>query len=456
MAEHLSIHATAKSIVGTPFLDDRGFTTTGAAFRLQTTWKKLMKVVVLGAGLSGVLCAYYLNKDGFDVTVVDRQPVAANETSHANGSLICLGHSYPWASPAAPGILLKSLMRDDQALRLSLKFSPRMWAWLFKFLLECPRNRADRHAASRLRLASYSQSLMGEVVDDAKLQFHHTDRGLLYIYRNESTMKHGVEQMRVLENNGLPIRIVNPTEVAAIEPSLEPVKNEFVGAVYVPSDGTGDARLFTVELAKALEGRGVKFLYNTDVKGLNVASDRVVSVETSRGPIEAETFVVAMGSYSPLLLRPHGIKLDVFPVKGYSMTVPIENLDQAPVIGGLDEDNLLAFSCLGDKLRLTATAQFVGYDTSHAASDFRHMTQAAKSLYPTIGNYSKAKYWAGLRPATPDGNTRFGSAKYPNLILNTGQGSMGWTMACGSGRITADLVAGRKPAIDIREMVLRN
>ncbi|KVU60304.1 D-amino acid dehydrogenase [Burkholderia cepacia] len=415
-----------------------------------------MKVVVLGAGLSGVLSAYYLNKDGHDVTVVDRQPIAANETSHANGSLICLGHSYPWASPAAPGILLKSLIHDDQALRLSPKLSPRMWSWLLKFLLECPRSRADRHAASRLRLAAYSQSLMASVIDDAKLQFHHTDRGLLYIYRNESTMKHGVEQMRVLEENGLPIKIINADEVAAIEPSLRPVKSEFVGAVYVPSDGTGDARLFTVELAKTLEARGVKFLYNADIRGLNVAGGRVVSVDTSRGSIAADTFVAAMGSYTPLLLRSHGIKLDIFPVKGYSMTIPIDNPDEAPVIGGLDEDNLLAFSRLGDKLRLTATAQFVGYDTSHTVDDFRHMTQAAKSLYPTIGDYANAKYWAGLRPATPDGNTRFGPAKYPNLILNTGQGSMGWTMACGSGRVTADIVAGRRPAIDISEMVFRN
>lgn len=413
-----------------------------------------MKVVIMGAGLSGILTAYYLNREGIDVEVVDRQPIAANETSHANGSLICLGHSYPWGSPAAPGIMLKSLLRDDQALRVSLKFSPRMWSWLFKFLLECPRSRADRHAASRLRLATYSQSLMPDVIANAKLAFHHIDRGLLYIYRTEATMTHGLEQMRVLERNGLPIKVVNADEVAAIEPSLLPVKNEFIGAVYVPSDGTGDARLFTVELSKELERRGVKFSYNTSIERLNVEGGRVQSISTSKGVVKGNAFVVAMGSYSPLLVRSHGIKLDVFPVKGYSMTVPITNESVAPVVGGLDEDNLLAFSRLGDRLRLTATAQFTGYDTKHSPSDFRYMTNAAKSLFPTIGDYSKSKYWAGLRPATPDGNTRFGTARYPNLFLNTGQGSMGWTMACGSGRVTADLITGRQPEIDIREMRL--
>ncbi|MDN7559104.1 D-amino acid dehydrogenase [Burkholderia orbicola] len=413
-----------------------------------------MKVVVMGAGLSGILTAYYLNREGMDVEVVDRQPIAANETSHANGSLICLGHSYPWGSPAAPGIMLKSLLRDDQALRVSLRFSPRMWSWLFKFLLECPRSRADKHAASRLRLAAYSQSLMPDVIADARLQFHHTDKGLLYIYRSETTMKHGLEQMRVLERNGLPIRVIDADEVARIEPSLAPVKNEFIGAVFVPSDGTGDARLFTVELARVIEERGVKFSYDTSIDALNIEGDRIQSISTSRGQITGDAFVVAMGSYSPLLLRRYGIKLDVFPVKGYSMTVPITNDEVAPTVGGLDEDNLLAWSRLGDQLRLTATAQFTGYDTAHTPQDFRYMTAAAKSLFPTIGDYAKSKYWAGLRPATPDGNTRFGLARFRNLYLNTGQGSMGWTMACGSGRVAADLIMGRSPQIDIKEMRL--
>lgn len=412
-----------------------------------------MKVVVLGAGLAGVPTAYHLLKDGHEVTVVDRQPGAALETSFANGSLLCLGHSYPWASPAAPKILIKSLVRRDQALRISPRLDPRMWMWLLKFLRECPRHRADMHAATRLRLATYSLQVLKDVSADTKFDYHHTDKGLLYVYRTQHSMDEGVRQMNVLKQNGLDVRVIGPKEVAALEPALAPVQDALVGAVFIPADGTGDARLFTQELSRVCAERGVKFLYSTEVNGLQVDGSRALGVVTSQGVVPADAVVVAMGSFSPLLLRRYGVKLDVFPVKGYSLTVPIDRAEEAPVIGGLDEDNLLAFSVLGDRLRLTATAEFVGYDRSHSASDFRYMTKAAKDLFPTIGDYSKAEQWAGLRPATPDGNPLFGATALSNVFLNTGHGSMGWTMSCGSGKITADLVSGRKADIDLSGML---
>ncbi len=414
-----------------------------------------MKVVVLGAGLAGVPTAYYLAKDGHEVTVIERQPGAGLETSFANGSLLCLGHSYPWASPAAPGVLLKSMFRRDQALRIAPRLNPRMWVWLLKFLAECPRSRADKHAASRLRLAAYSQQVMKQVVAETGIDFFHTDKGLLYVYRTEHSMNEGIRQMSVLERNGLGIRVIDAKEVARIEPALLPVRDKLLGAVYVPADGTGDAQLFTAELARVTAERGVKYLYGTTVQRLDVDGQRVRAVMTSAGRIEADAVVVAMGSYSPLLLRPHGIRADVFPVKGYSMTVPIDNPRVAPTVGGLDEDNLLAFSVLGDRLRLTATAEFTGYDLRHAPSDFRYMTQAAKDLFPTIGDYARAKLWCGLRPATPDGNPLLGRTSLHNLFLNTGHGSMGWTMSCGSGKIAADLVSGRAADIDIKEMIVQ-
>jgi D-amino-acid dehydrogenase len=412
-----------------------------------------MKVVVLGAGLAGVPTAYYLLKDGHEVTVVDRQPSAALETSFANGSLLCLGHSYPWASPAAPKILIKSLVRRDQALRISPRIDPRMWMWLLKFLAECPRHRADMHAATRLRLATYSLHVLKDVSADTKFDYHHTDKGLLYVYRTRHAMDEGVRQMNVLKRNGLDVRVITPKEVATLEPALARVSEALVGAVFIPSDGTGDARVFTQELARVCAERGAKFLYDTTADGLTLVGSRVRAVETSRGSLPADAVVVAMGSFSPLLLRRYGVKLDVFPVKGYSLTVPIDRPCEAPVIGGLDEDNLLAFSVLGDRLRLTATAEFVGYDRSHTAADFRYMTKAAQDLFPTIGDYSKAVQWAGLRPSTPDGNPVFGPTTLSNLFLNTGHGSMGWTMSCGSGKITADLVAGRKADIDLTGML---
>jgi D-amino-acid dehydrogenase len=412
-----------------------------------------MKVLVLGAGLAGIPSAYYLARDGHDVTVIDRQSSAAMETSFANGSLLCQGHSYPWASPAAPRIMVKSFFRNDQALRIAPKVDPRMWSWLIKFLCECPRARADKHAATRLRLASYSQDVMREVLNDTQIEFFHTDKGLLYVYRTQHSMDEGLRQMRVLEQAGLKIEVVSGARVAELEPALKPVADKLVGGVYVPSDGTGDARLFTSELARVCAERGVKFMFNTQVLGLNVENNKVLSVSTSKGVISADVIVVAMGSYSSVLLRKYGVKIDVFPVKGYSMTVPIERPEEAPTMGGLDEDNLLAFSVLGDRLRLTATAEFTGYDMRISPEDFRYMTQAAKDLFPTIGDYSKAELWCGLRPATPDGNPLFGSTQISNVFLNTGHGSQGWTMSCGSGKVTADLVAGRKPDIDMSGMM---
>jgi D-amino-acid dehydrogenase len=412
-----------------------------------------MKVVVLGAGLAGVPAAYYLSQAGHEVTVVDRQPGAALETSFANGSLLCLGHSYPWASPAAPGVLMRSLTRQDQALRLSPRLDPRMWAWLLRFLRECTSARADRNAASRLRIGTYSLEVMKSVISDANLSFHHTAKGLLYVYRTEHAMEEGVRQMRVLEKNGLPIRVVNAEEATVIEPALLPAKNKLLGGVYVPGDGTGDAQLFTAELARVSQERGVRFMYNTIVEDVQCEGGTVKSVRTSSGTLAADAVVVAMGSYSAPLLRKHGVNINLFPVKGYSLTVPITRQSEAPVVGGIDEDNLLAFSVLGNRLRLTATAEFAGFDLRHEPKDFRYMTRAAQDLFPTVGDYSKAKMWCGLRPATPDGNPVLGPTRTRNLFVCTGGGSMGWTMSCGMGKIVADLVCGKQADIDIKEML---
>jgi D-amino-acid dehydrogenase len=411
-----------------------------------------MKVVVLGAGLAGVPTAYYLSKAGHEVHVVDRQPEAALETSFANGSLLCLGHSYPWASPAAPGILMKSLTRRDQALRLSPRLDPALWMWLVRFLRECTGSRADRNAASRLRIATYSQQVMSDVLEDTRLSFHHKAKGLLYLYRTEHAMTEGVRQMEVLERNGLEIKVINADEAAALEPALLPVKHKLLGGVYVPADGTGDARVFTQRLAQATADRGVTYHYGTDVRSVVTSDGKVTGVQTSAGLIKADAVVVAMGSYSSSVLRRFGVNINLFPVKGYSLTVPITDVAKAPVLGGLDEDNLLAFSVLGDKLRLTATAEFKGYDMTHRPEDFRYMKQAAQDLFPQVGDYSKAEMWCGLRPATPDGNPVLGKTSTRGLFVCTGGGSMGWTMSCGMGKIVADIVSGREADIDIKEM----
>src|SRR5690606_13555772 len=264
-----------------------------------------MKAVILGAGLAGVPTAYFLAKAGHEVVVIDRQPGAALETSFANGSLLCLGHSYPWASPAAPGVLVKSLTRRGPALRVGARIDPRMWGWLLRYLRECTSARADRNAASRLRIATYSLDVMRSVVADTGIRFHHTDKGLLYLYRTEHAMNEGVRQMQVLQQNGLSMKIINADEAAAIEPALTPVKNKLLGGVYVPGDGTGDAQLFTAELARVLSGRGVRFMYETEVKGITCQGGSAKRVRTSAGDIDADVIIVAMGSFSGPLLRQH-------------------------------------------------------------------------------------------------------------------------------------------------------
>jgi D-amino-acid dehydrogenase len=303
----------------------------------------------------------------------------------------------------------------------------------------------------------YSKDVMKEVISDANItdpSFHHTDKGLLYLYRTEHAMNEGVRQMQVLQKNGLPIRIVNADDAATIEPALLPVRGKLLGGVYVPADGTGDAQAFTAELARIVADRGVRFMYGTRVLDIGCENGVVRRVRTSGGVLDADAVVVAMGSYSGPLLRRYGVRINLFPVKGYSLTIPITNPKVAPVIGGLDEDNLLAFSVLGDRLRLTATAEFSGFNLKHEPKDFRYMSRAAQDLFPSIGDYSKAKMWCGLRPATPDGNPIIGETRVRNLYVCTGGGSMGWTMSCGMGKIAADLVCRRPADIDIKEMAV--
>lgn len=411
-----------------------------------------MKIIVMGGGVVGVTTAYCLLKDGHEVTVVERHDGAADETSFANAGLVAPGHAYTWASPKAPGILLKSLWRNDQALRFRLRLDPDLWSWSLKFLGNCRAERVAVNTARKVRLSLYSQEMLHAVVGDTGVAFDSAKGGLLYLYRTPQAFDAGIAKMRILTDNGLPLEVVDRDRAAAIDPALLPTRDRIAGGIYAPSDESGDARLFTRNLADWCAERGVRFLYGTTIRGVETASGEVTGLVTDKGTLTADAYVLALGCQSAALAKPLGLSLPIYPVKGYSVTVPVAGRNNTPRIGGVDEENLVAYAPMGDRLRITATADFAGYDKRHSLADFQTMLAAARDLFPDAADYSRPSYWAGLRPMTPEGTPIFGRARQRNLFLNTGHGHMGWTMSCGSARITADLIAGRTPAIPLDGM----
>ncbi|WP_343673851.1 D-amino acid dehydrogenase [Paraburkholderia heleia] len=408
-----------------------------------------MKVIVLGGGVVGVTTAYQLQADGHDVTVIDRQPVVAGETSWGNAGMVAPGHSFVWSSPKAPMILLKSLVRKDQALRFKFSTDPRLYSWSWLFLMECNPEKAQRNTLLKHRLAAYSQSVLQDVIKTESVSYDRNDKGILYFHRSQEALDRGVAQMKLLESDGQIIKVLTREEIVALDPSLSSAQDGIVGAIHCPTDETGDPAKFTRALADIATSRGATILNSTNIEALEVSGGEISGVRTDRGTVKGDAYVLALGSYSPILARRIGINLPIYPVKGYSLTIPIEGHAQPPNVAAVDEHNLVAISRFGDRIRVTATAEFAGYDTAHKPSDFEFMKRVTQELYPDGGNYERAEMWAGLRPMTPNNLPFFGQRKYRNLYLNTGHGHIGWTMSHGSARITADLIAGRAPEISM-------
>jgi D-amino-acid dehydrogenase len=407
-----------------------------------------MRIVILGAGLLGVTSAYYLAKEGHEVTVIDRRPEAARETSFANAGLVSPGHASSWASPRAPLILLKSLWRNDTSLRYRLKLDPRMWLWSLQFLRNCTAARNRSATLAKMKLCLYSQAETLKVGTAENLSWDRTAKGALYVYSDPAHFREGRENMRFLAEQGVASEVLEIDQLIALEPGFAQARDKLVGAVYTPGDESGDARKFTVGLAERCEALGVVFRFGETIERIEVQGKRVTAIITDKGSVTGDQYVLALGSYSPLLSRMIGFNLPIFPVKGYSVTLPVADPAEAPTIGGVHEDHLVAFSRLGDRLRLTATADFAGYDTEFVPANFAHMLRVARDMFPNAALYDRPDYWACLRPMTPDGPPIMGASPVSNLWLNTGHGHMGWTMACGSSRLLTDQMMGRKPAID--------
>ena len=406
-----------------------------------------MRVAVLGGGVVGVAAAYYLSQDGHEVTLIDRNALPASETSYGNAGLVSPGDSYAWASPAALKMFVKSLVRSDLGIKVRPSLDPHFLAWTWQFLLQCTPGRAHINTLRKLRIAMYSKHCINALAQRTGVQYDSGHRGILYFYRSQESLDAGVRHMQILADHGLKIDVVGRDRLVEIDPGLSQAKDKIAGAIYSPIDQTGDSCLFARNLTAWCEQRaGVKFLYGVTIRDLVTEGSRVVSVTTDQGPVAADAFVLAMGAETALLGRKIGLKLSIYPVKGYSMTVPIRN--GGPTLGGVDEDKLIAYSRLGDRLRLACRAEFAGYDRSHKPGDFTMLRKVGEELFPGCADFDQAEYWAGLRPMTPTSVPILGRARYDNLYLDCGHGHVGWTMACGSGRFVADLIAGRKPEID--------
>jgi len=403
-----------------------------------------MHIVVLGAGIVGITTAYQLLLDGHSVTVLDRESAPAEFTSYANAGLVAPGHAYAWGSPAAPKMMLNSLIRGDQAIRFRPRLSLRQWKWAGAFLRECTAERAAANTSIKARLCQFSQSMLDQVVGETGVTYDGLDGGLLYFYRSPEKLGAATKKADLLRNQGLEVREMTRDEVIATDPGLASARDRIAGGLFAPTDASGDARLFTRALAEVCATKGADIRYKTSVTGLIRKMGQVSSVETDKGTVVADAVVLCLGIYSPHLAEKLGFTLPVYPVKGYSVTVSAKDLDEAPRLGGVDEENLLAYCPMGDRIRLTATADINGYSNSHKPSDFSVMLKKARELFGDRLGASGIEYWAGLRPMTPTGLPIVDRSPVDNLFINTGHGHMGWTMSNGCARMIADMI-GQKP-----------
>ena len=410
-----------------------------------------MKIAVLGAGVVGVTSAWYLARAGHEVTVVDRQDAAAMETSYANGGQISASHAEPWANPATPKQVLKWLGREDSPMLFRLRADPYQWAWGLSFLRECLPARTRANAAQIAAINRYSRAQLLALRAETGIEYDQQTRGILRFYQDRRALDEAVAATDVERLQGIDLRVLSADECVALEPALSACAMPVAGGVWAKADESGDAHKFTQALARLCAGRGVQFRYGSRIEAIDTGGGRVLRVRLDQGEaLAADAYVVALASYSPLLLRPLGISIPVYPLKGYSITVPLAAGDVAPQISLSDGAYKLVMSRLGNRLRVAGTAELTGYDTAINAVRCRAIVRRTFELFPQAGRPQEAEFWTGLRPATPGGVPCIGATRYPNLYLNTGHGTLGWTMACGSGAAIADIVCGRKPETEFR------
>jgi D-amino-acid dehydrogenase len=403
-------------------------------------------LVVLGAGVVGINTAYWAMRAGRKVCVVDRQPAAGLETSFANGGQISVSHAEPWANPSAPFKVAKWLFDGRSPLLFRPKLDVHQWLWIAQFLVDCLPQRADRHTTEIVRLATESRRLLGEIRAREKLNYDQRCQGILHFYRDEREFEGAVKVAELMRKHGCERKVIGKREVLAIEPAFVSNIDQIVGATYTAEDESGDAHKYTQALAKVCADNGVTFFYGSSAVALDAQkSDRRVASVEIRTPLgyqrlRARDIVVSLGSYSASFLRPYGVWLNIYPAKGYSVTIPLAGGKCAPTTSLTDDQYKLVYSNLGDRLRIAGTAELAGYSCNLSMERCNAILDNARALFPDAGDFSRPSFWTGLRPTTPSNVPYVGGTRYRNLWLNTGHGTLGWTLGAGSGKRIVDMV----------------
>ena len=412
-----------------------------------------MKVLVLGSGVIGVTTAHQLALAGHEVTVVDRQPGAGLETSYANAGEVSPGYSAPWAGPGVPAKAIKWLLMHHRPLVIR-HFDAPMVRWCLAMLRNCTARRYAINKARMVRLAEYSRDCLRELRASTGIRYDERVQGTLQLFRTHRQYDGSAGDIAVLVQSGVEHALLDRAGCIRQEPALARVGEKFVGGLLLPGDETGDCHLFTQRLAALAAGRGVAFRFGTPIHRIVVEGGAVAGVDTSAGRLAADAYVVALGSYSPLALAPLGIRIPVYPVKGYSITVPVADPAGAPESTVMDESHKVAVTRLGDRIRAGGTAELAGYTLQLHDTRRRTLEHVVSDLFPGGGDLSRATFWCGLRPMTPDGTPLVGPTPISRLHLATGHGTLGWTMAAGTARVVTDLISGRRPDIDLEGLTI--
>jgi D-amino-acid dehydrogenase len=412
-----------------------------------------MKICILGAGVVGTTAAWFLQKAGCQVTVVDRQLGAGLETSFANGGQISVSHAEPWANPQTPGKILKWLGREDAPLLFRLRADPIQWQWGATFLQECLPHRARHNLVQLLNLGTFSRSTLQSLRAETGITYDHLTQGILHFYTCPKEFKAAQHSTQLMQEFGCDRQIITADEAVSLEPALKTVRDKIIGATYTAADESGDAHQFTQKLVGLCQEKGADFQFQTAIHAIVATEGKIEGIEITRPDgnrelLKADAYVLALGSFSPQLVQPLGIKLQIYPVKGYSVTLSIQQEASAYTTSLTDDEYKLVFSRLGNRLRIAGTAELNGYGLALNSRRCQAIVKRVMELFPDAANPASAKFWTGLRPSTPSNVPYIGRTRYPNLFVNTGHGTLGWTHACGSGKAIADIIAGQQPAVD--------
>ncbi|MCE0758896.1 D-amino acid dehydrogenase [Marinobacter sp. G11] len=411
-----------------------------------------MHIVVMGAGVVGITTAWFLQQQGHQVTVVDRQAQAGLETSYANGGQISVCHAEPWANPSAPLKILKWLFQPEAPLLYRPRLDPYQWRWGLSFLTQCTSARAAHNIRQMVNLGIYSRSQLQALRKELDIDYDHLEKGILHFYTSQQEFDAAMEPARIMRELGCDRQVIDADRAVELEPALKDVRQRIAGATYTADDESGDARKFTQALARRCAEAGVEFRYGTEVLGFDKAGDRILGVQTltegRHQVLRADSYVLCLGSFSAVLARRLGLFLNIYPAKGYSITVPVKNPDAAFQVSLTDDEYKLVYSRLGDRIRVAGTAELNGYTRNLDFIRCRAIVRRAAEILPGAGHWDQAEYWTGLRPTTPSNVPYIGKSHFHNLYLNTGHGTLGWTHSCGSAAALADIVAGRTPEVD--------